>query len=627
MSAPRVLLVTMPWRAPFTSCLALETLRPVLADQEGLAADLLYGSLLFPRDPRSTSRVTTLVDQFSSILFLPHLYPGLDLEALWDATLRRYREECVVEGEAFDASPELFGEVVDDVARAGVCLDRCVARVLDGADDGAPYDVVGLSMTFETQAAATFALARRLKQARPSLHIVLGGAGCLGEQARGFVASFPELDAACHAEGEGVIGPLVRALRAGDDLANVPGIAYRAADGRVRRTTAPPNLPSLDALPLPDYGPFLAQHADSEWRHTPPNLYFETSRGCSWGEKKPCHFCGFNAERRAHRTKSPERAFAELERLVDRFPGANSYNATDNILDSRYFDTLFPRLAELRAAAPRPFRLFYEVRTSVQPEQVAAMADAGVWAIQTGVESFDDAVLRLMNKGVTALTNIQLIRHAYEQGIRVLYNILLGTPGEDAAAYERMCALLPAIRHLPPPIGVQRMMLDRFSAYYERPADFGLTNLRPHEYYDTLYREPTMDRARMAYHFAYDGPRGGDDPALAAARNRFAAGVADWARAWSPNRAYAMARHGSIVLHDHRFRREPEALLDGQAAVLFRHLDRVRTWPGLRRHFPDWDEATLRATLDSWVRRRWALRDGRDRYLVVLPVLRDPKPR
>ena len=52
-------------------------------------------------------------------------------------------------------------------------------------------------------------------------------------------------------------------------------------------------------------------------RRVVPTLLFETSRGCWWGAKSHCTFCGLNGETMAFRSKSPRRALDELEQLGD----------------------------------------------------------------------------------------------------------------------------------------------------------------------------------------------------------------------------------------------------------------------------------------------------------------------
>ena len=54
--------------------------------------------------------------------------------------------------------------------------------------------------------------------------------------------------------------------------------------------------------------------------------------------------------------------------------------------------------------------MFYEVKSNLRKEDVRQLREAGVVAIQPGIESLSDEVLRIMRKGVSALQNIQLLK-------------------------------------------------------------------------------------------------------------------------------------------------------------------------------------------------------------------------
>ena len=112
------------------------------------------------------------------------------------------------------------------------------------------------------------------------------------------------------------------------------------------------------------------------------------------------------------RSKSPERAFEEIVFLCRKY-GRSKIAAVDNILDMRYIETLFPRLA----SSGQKFELFYEVKANLRFEQLMKLHHGGMRHIQPGIESLSDDVLRLMEKGVTGFQNIQLLRWCEELGM------------------------------------------------------------------------------------------------------------------------------------------------------------------------------------------------------------------
>ena len=215
--------------------------------------------------------------------------------------------------------------------------------------------------------------------------------------------------------------------------------------------TAPtPPADQLDDLPAPDYDEYFQRAEDlgvlprtglrNVW------LPIETGRGCWWGAKHHCTFCGLNGATMRFRSKSAERVLNELAEQARRYRSFH-FEAVDNIVDMAYFTKLFPVLADRETG----YEIFYEVKANLSREQLRLMAQAGVTHIQPGIESLSSNVLRLMRKGVRASQNVNLLRWAHYYGINVDWNLLWGFPGETEQDYADQAAVIPHLRHLPPP--------------------------------------------------------------------------------------------------------------------------------------------------------------------------------
>ena len=299
---------------------------------------------------------------------------------------------------------------------------------------------------------------------------------------------------------------IVQRVLKGSPLAGLDGVKTRAT---VRREfllgsfdNAPP-VRDMNALPYPDFDDFFDEFNATGFKSTwQPRLFFETSRGCWWGEKRHCTFCGLNGQTMEFRSKSGARALEELTFIVERHPGCD-IQVVDNILDMRYFNDFLPALA----ASDLEVELFYETKANLKKEQVRALRDAGVTSIQPGIESFGDNVLALMRKGVTALQNVQLLKWCAELGVRPYWNVLWGFPGEPPEDYERMAAIVPLLTHLVPPIGFGGLRLDRFSPNFFDAAKLGFTNVRPLPAYHHVYPLTAPAVANLAYHFGFDYAR------------------------------------------------------------------------------------------------------------------------
>jgi ribosomal peptide maturation radical SAM protein 1 len=481
---PRVLLLTMPFVALSRPAIGLGILKARLAE-EGFAATVGYANLLFAE--RAGFEAYELInDRLAGVMFagdwlFSHaVFPALD-RSVFIATLKSH----LGEGAECDTILALR-ETVEPF------LDECIERF-----GVASYDVVGFTTTFE-QNLASLALAARIKARFPDNIVVFGGANCEGVMGLELHRRFPFVDYVCSGEGDDSFPELVKRIAAGRSGAGIPGVVHRAGGESVLAAPAE-GVREMDRLPDPDFDDyFAAVRASSLAGRIRPVLLIESARGCWWGAKSHCTFCGLNGSTLAFRAKSAARVYAELERQQRRY-GVSQVLAVDNIMSHGYFRDLLPALA----ASNPGVSLFYEIKANLKREHVELLRDAGVHAIQPGIESLSSNVLRLMRKGVSALQNVQLLRLAREYGVDVSWNLLYGFPGETADDYRETAALIETIYHLRPPGAVARIRLDRFSPYFDEAAGFGLTDVQPFPIYALLYDLPPESIANLAYFFDF----------------------------------------------------------------------------------------------------------------------------
>jgi ribosomal peptide maturation radical SAM protein 1 len=406
--------------------------------------------------------------------------------------------------------------------------------------------VVGFSCTFQ-QNTASFALARRLKHRYPDLVALFGGANFDGDMGLELVRSVECIDIAVIGEGDAAFPGLLSALAAGSDPAAVPGICLRVGD---RVVAGPPAQPSrLDDLPAPDYDEYF-ERAESlgllpRVAHRDVWIPFEAARGCWWGAKHHCTFCGLNGTAMRFRAKSAQRVLGELAQLARRYHSFR-FEAVDNILDMSYLKELFPAIIDSGA----DYEIFYEVKANLTRAQLRLLARGGVTHLQPGLESLSSTVLRLMDKGVRAAQNVNLLRWARYYGIDVAWSILWGFPGETGHDYAEQAAAVPHLVHLQPPGSAARIWLERFSPLYAEPERFGIRDRRPEQSYRYVYPDQ-LDLDRVAYFFEYD-----IDALPDSAYEELARAVADWSEAWKsdhpPTLKYWSAP-GFLQIHDGRY--------------------------------------------------------------------------
>jgi magnesium-protoporphyrin IX monomethyl ester (oxidative) cyclase len=342
--------------------------------------------------------------------------------------------------------------------------------------------LVGFTSSFH-QNCSSLALIRGIKQARPDVITAMGGANCEATMGEELLRRFPEIDHVGQGDCDHSFVELVRELRRGSDAPQVAGILSR---GHAQRAPAAQlGSADLDDLPYPDIDDFFTRfEAMGAAEHIAPALVMETSRGCWWGAKQHCTFCGLNAESMAFRSKSAERVRAEVTALVQRY-GTRYIAVVDNILDMKYFNTLLPALAEDPVAG-----LFFETKANLTRAQVELLHRANIKWIQPGIESLSDLTLQLMRKGSTKLQNIQLLKWCAEYRMEVVWNHLYGFPGESDEEMEQIAEEARSLQHLQPPVAVAVLRLDRYSPYYTERDKFGFEPLSVPEAYHHVYPFP-----------------------------------------------------------------------------------------------------------------------------------------
>ncbi|MFN7975373.1 MAG: RiPP maturation radical SAM C-methyltransferase [Acidobacteriota bacterium] len=492
-------------------------------------------------------------------------------------------------------------------------LDACVESVLAQRPR-----IVGFTSVFQQQL-ASLGLARRLKDAAPEIAIVFGGANCEGDMGREVVRRFPFVDAAVSGEGDRIFPEIAARLLSGERLAGLPGVRSQSENGAPGHDDAP-RVMDMDALPLVDHADFFRQHkASNAMKGKKARLVMETSRGCWWGEKHHCTFCGLNGASMTFRSKSPARVLEELAAIPRR---TTEVLMTDNIMDARYVRTLLPELARRRLSTS----LFYEIKSNLTRDQVELLARSGIREIQPGIESLSDTVLDIMKKGVRGLQNVALLKWCLDAGITPYWNFLWGFPGEPAGEYDRLAGLVPLLHHLPPPeVGVP-IRLDRFSPNYSQAASFGLAGVRPLPAYRHVYPCDVDDGAlaRLAYFFAFDYADGRDVGRYTA---RLAAAIDEWKVRHAESRLVALDREDELVVLDSRvIARRKVTRLRGLHRLVLLACDAVQTRGSLRASVADetdaCDDGQLAGVIAELCELRLLVEDGSRRLLALTSAAR-----
>ena len=450
-------------------------------------------------------------------------------------------------------------------------LDKCLDDVR-----WSDYTMVGFTSIFQ-QNLASLALAARLKRKHPDLTIAFGGANWEEVMGTTLQSQFPFVDLAFSGEADESFPAVLEARRRGSGIEGLPGVTSSARNGLA--TLAPAKvIRDMDALPTPNFEDYFEQLRNSgSASGVAPTLLMETARGCWWGEKAHCTFCGLNGATMVFRSKSPQRVVREIDELYKQYE-VKTFNVVDDILDMRYFKTVLPKIAEANLGV----NFFWEIKANLTHEHVRLLREAGVKSVQPGIESLSDRVLNLMRKGCTAFRNIELLKWCKEYGVKPYWNLLYGFPGEVAADYQETVTLIRAIWHLDPPTGYGPIRMDRFSPYFNDPTGFGMKNVRPMAPFTFLYPFDRRALMNIAYYFDFDyvDDRSGDT---------YAGEAIEVARDWRGD-----SRRGTLEIHvdksgvvelidtrREKFDEPVHAELEGWKAAVFLACDRTRAFSEL----------------------------------------------
>jgi ribosomal peptide maturation radical SAM protein 1 len=599
----KVLLLTMPFGALERPALGLSLLKALLVSS-GVPCDIRYLNVAFAEFVGEA------------------VYRWMTSEIPYTAFAGDWTFTAALYGERPDVDTGYIQQILrqkwrlDDVAIARLLRVRaCVRYFIDHCMASVPWDayaLVGFTSTFE-QNIASLALARRIKAAHPKATIVFGGANWEGEMGLELHRQFTFVDYVCSGEAESSFPALVERVLTGEGAAapcSIPGVVCRVR-GESVSAGRPAMMTDMDSLPVPDFSDYFGTLEQSTvGASVIPTLLLETSRGCWWGARSHCTFCGLNGATMTFRSKSSSRALQELYSLVERWK-VDLIEVVDNILDMRYFNDFLPALAR----SGRRLQLFYEVKANLSRRHLEILRAAGVTRIQPGIESLSDHILQLMRKGTSGLRNIQLLKWCQAYGVVPEWNLLYGFPGETREDYEATLALLPSIRFLPPPAACGPVRLDRFSPYFNTPEAFGVRVVRPLDSYGFLYAVDAESLKRIAYFFEYAYEPGVDPTGHASA-------VIDYVEQWraEPDRGTLTPRvdiDGSLVLTDTRSEAlRPSITLAGPERIAYEYCDELRPIDAVVQHvrqrFPDATigKEQLRECLDSLVANRVMVTDG-----------------
>jgi len=323
--------------------------------------------------------------------------------------------------------------IIDGAAN---CLDRDEDWLVAEALAFSP-DLIGLGLT-SRWVWHTYRFVEKLRGT--SAILVAGGVHATVCPAEALDHGF---DIVLAGEAERSIVALIDCVEGQARLAEIPGASFRDANDHIRHGPAAQPIVDLDLLAPPS----SAQHLYNPGWYNRRGLEvvpggIVASRGCP----SRCIFCANHVTGRRFRHRSVASVITEINYYHDRY-GQCFFPFWDDAFTANLAWT-----HELCSAMERDihFPLAWSAITRVNmvtPNLLAAMKRAGLVAVNFGVESGDDQILKAIKKGITTGQVVRAIEAAKELGLRTICNFMLGFPQETPAALERTLAFM---KHIAP---------------------------------------------------------------------------------------------------------------------------------------------------------------------------------
>lgn len=280
-----------------------------------------------------------------------------------------------------------------------------------------------------------FRLARTLN---PSVITVGGGAGYSSSPI--VFSEITEVDYAIIGEGERTTCNVLHALDIGKAIEKIKGVVYKERL-KYYYTGPAPIIDNFDNIPFPSYegfdieAYFLHQREirrrkmgeknyfqfQYEYDEEPRELPMMLSRSCPF----LCTFC-FHTLGNKYRMRTLDSFFAELDELIDKYE-INGIYLIDELfgLNEETITAFCERISKYN------IRWFAEIRIETASQSVLKkMQKAGCQNVQFGVENICDEILRNMNKKTNKSGIESALKNAYDAGMIVSGNMLVGAENE-----------------------------------------------------------------------------------------------------------------------------------------------------------------------------------------------------
>jgi ribosomal peptide maturation radical SAM protein 1 len=496
--------------------------------------------------------------------------------------------------------------------------------------DWGAFGLAGFSVCLCQLTSALYFI-KRIKEKFPNLIILVGGSTFAGESALKLVQEFPQVDFVINGEGELPLSQLVRHLRNPqqlDDILSIPGVVARKTT-KSNTSASFYQMEDLSHLPPPDFHDYFnLLRTFSPEKTFFPTLTSEISRGCSWRQcgsdrnYAGCAFCNLNLQWDGYRSKKPSQVVSEIDHLTSKYK-ALSVSFMDNVLPVKESQEIFAELGKLN----KDFSFFSEIRASTPKRVLELMRAAGLQKVQIGIESLSSRLLKKMNKGTTAIQNLEIMKHCEELGIENTSNLILHFPGSDQQDVDET---LRSLEFTLPfhPLRLVFFWLGLESPVWQDPKSFGLKVVFNHPNYAALF-PPKIFNSMPFMIQAYRGDLQHQRKLWQPVKQK----VKTWQKVYnelrkrSPHRPILSFRDGRdfLIIHQKQLGAEPMThRLVGTSREIYLFCQKSRSLKSIIDHFQKLNGDKIVPFLRMMVDKRLMFEENQKYLSLAVPVNRKP---
>lgn len=326
--------------------------------------------------------------------------------------------------------------------------------------------IICFSMTFGDINFMNF-VAEKIKIKLPNVKIVVGGNNFNEHNSNSFIKDNKLVDYVICDEGIETTISLISSI-----LKNSLFLSDFIAS-RENKCKSKKKCNNLNDLPFPDFNDYMNCMIKLKIENHKITLPIEMSRGCWWAEKTPCKMCGFFGDRKQYIFKTPQRVVKEIIYLKNKY----------NVKKFRFCDLVQPKyeyLLELVDLKKLNLELFIEFRPEISYEEINIWKQIGVNMVQIGLESFNDEILKKINKGTNLLQNLMTLRNLTTFKIETYWNYLYGFEFDKIEWYIEAINIMKKVHHLYPPID-RKVWINKYSQDYFEKTKLDLINCYNHD--------------------------------------------------------------------------------------------------------------------------------------------------